>query len=114
MLTQLDLTFVTFLATFRRLLGDAKVLQSPSLDLAMTVGLVSALKDSFQEYRSETYVDNLWKSILDTATKCSTAIENTEKKRSQKVTLSANVTMVTRIPLGGQSSTPLWTPYLES
>lgn len=89
LLTQLDLSFVSLLATFRRLLGDAKVLsdtlQSPSLDLAMAVDLVSALKDSFQEYRSETFVDNLWKSIVDTATKCNIAIENAEKKRSQKV-----------------------------
>ena len=89
LLTQLDISFVSLLATFRRLLGDAKVLsdtlQSPSLDLAMAVDLVSALKDSFQEYRKETFVDNLWKSIVDTATKCNIAIENAEKKRSQKV-----------------------------
>lgn len=43
---------------------------SPSFDLAMAVGLVSALKDLFQEYRSETFIDNLWKGILDAATKC--------------------------------------------
>jgi hypothetical protein len=89
LLTQLDISFVSLLATFRRLLGDAKVLsdtlQSPSLDLAMALDLVSALKDSFQEYRKETFVDNLWKSIVDTATKCNIAIENAEKKRSQKV-----------------------------
>uniref|UniRef100_A0A3Q1FDQ5 DUF4371 domain-containing protein n=1 Tax=Acanthochromis polyacanthus TaxID=80966 RepID=A0A3Q1FDQ5_9TELE len=89
LLNQLDLSFVSLLATFRRLLGDAKVLsdslQSPSLDLAMAVDLVSALKDSFQEYRSETFVDSLWKDIGDTATKCNIAIENAEKKRSQKV-----------------------------
>uniref|UniRef100_A0A8C1KXW0 TTF-type domain-containing protein n=1 Tax=Cyprinus carpio TaxID=7962 RepID=A0A8C1KXW0_CYPCA len=89
LLTQLDLSFVGLLATFRMLLGDAKVLsdtlQSPSLDLAMAVDLVSALKDSFQGYTSETFVDNLWKSIVDTATKCNIAIENAEKKRSQKV-----------------------------
>uniref|UniRef100_A0A3Q1H4Y5 TTF-type domain-containing protein n=1 Tax=Acanthochromis polyacanthus TaxID=80966 RepID=A0A3Q1H4Y5_9TELE len=70
LLNQLDLSFVSLLATFRRLLGDAKVLsdslQSPSLDLAMAVDLVSALKDSFQEYRSETFVDSLWKDIGDT------------------------------------------------
>ena len=40
LLNQLDLSFVSLLATFQRLLGDAKVLsdtlQSPSLDLAMT------------------------------------------------------------------------------
>ncbi|CAM4665821.1 unnamed protein product [Leuciscus chuanchicus] len=88
-LPALDLSFVSLLATFRRLLGDAKVLsdtlQSPSLDLAMAVDLVSAIKDSFQEYRSETFVDTLWKSIVDTATKCNIAIENAEKKRSQKV-----------------------------
>lgn len=35
----------------------SNVNQSPSLDLAMAVDLVSALKDSFQEYRSETSVD---------------------------------------------------------
>uniref|UniRef100_A0A8C2HB86 Uncharacterized protein n=1 Tax=Cyprinus carpio TaxID=7962 RepID=A0A8C2HB86_CYPCA len=89
LLTQLDLSFVGLLATFRMLLGDAKVLsdtlQSPSLDLAMAVDLVSALKDSFQGYTSETFVDNLWKSIVNTATKCNIAIENAEKKRSQKV-----------------------------
>uniref|UniRef100_A0A8C2HAB0 Uncharacterized protein n=1 Tax=Cyprinus carpio TaxID=7962 RepID=A0A8C2HAB0_CYPCA len=70
LLTQLDLSFVGLLATFRMLLGDAKVLsdtlQSPSLDLAMAVDLVSALKDSFQGYTSETFVDNLWKSIVNT------------------------------------------------
>ncbi|MED6281332.1 hypothetical protein CHARACLAT_020260 [Characodon lateralis] len=69
LLTQLDLSFVSLLATFRRLLGDAKVLsdmlQSPSLDLAMAVDLISALKDFLQEYRSETFVDNLCASIVE-------------------------------------------------
>lgn len=47
LLTQLDLSFVSLLATFRRLLGDAKLLsdtlQSPSLGLSMAVDLVNAL-----------------------------------------------------------------------
>lgn len=51
----------------------------------MPVDLVDALKDSLQEYRSDSFVDSLWKDIVDTATKCSIAVENAEKKRSQKV-----------------------------
>lgn len=89
LLAQLDLTFVSLLASFRRLLGDSKVLsdmlQSPSLDLAIAADLVNTLKDSLQEYRSETFVDNLWSSIVETATACNIAIESAEKKRSRKV-----------------------------
>lgn len=99
LLTQLDFSFVSLLATFRRLLGDAKVLsdmlQSPSLDLAMAADLVSALKDSLQEYRSETFVDNLWASIVETATECSIAIQSAEKKRSQKVSSRLGGSVIT-------------------
>ncbi|MEQ2272359.1 hypothetical protein XENORESO_020081 [Xenotaenia resolanae] len=98
LLTQLDLSFVS-LDTFRRLLGDAKVLsdmlQSPSLDLAMAVDLISALKDSLQEYRSETFVDNLWASIVKTAIECSIAIQSPEKKRSQKVSSRLGGSVIT-------------------
>lgn len=70
-------------------------LQSPSLDLAMAVGLVNALKDLIQEYRSESFVDNLWKDIVDTATQCSIAIENAKKKRSQKVSSRLDRSVIT-------------------
>ncbi len=88
----------SLLATFRRVLGDAKLLsdtlQSASVDLSMAVDLVNALKDSFQDYRRESFVDNLWNVIVDTATNCSIATENV-KKRSQKVSARLGTSLIT-------------------
>lgn len=88
LLAQIDLTFIGLLATFRKLFGNTKLLsdllQSPSVDLAMAVDMVESLCDTFQEYRTETFCDQLWHDIVETAKQCNIAIQDGEK-RSQKV-----------------------------
>lgn len=58
------------------MLGDAKclsdMLQSSTLDLARAVDLVSALTDTFQDYRTENYFDELWKEVEELAEQCKT------------------------------------------
>ncbi|KAF3856817.1 hypothetical protein F7725_017540 [Dissostichus mawsoni] len=91
LLAQIDLTFIGLLATFRKVFGNTKVLsdrlQSSSVDLAMAVDMVESLHDTFQEYRTETFSDQLWHDIVETAKQCNIAVENGEK-RSQKVSSS--------------------------
>uniref|UniRef100_A0AAX7VMJ6 TTF-type domain-containing protein n=1 Tax=Astatotilapia calliptera TaxID=8154 RepID=A0AAX7VMJ6_ASTCA len=64
LLAQIDLTFIGNLSTFRKILGEIKllsdVLQSPSLDLAKAVDLIHALQDTLDQYRSESCFDELW------------------------------------------------------
>lgn len=56
LLAQIDLTFIELLATFRKLLGEIKLLldmlQSPSLD-KKAVELIEELQDTCQNYREE-------------------------------------------------------------
>ncbi|KAF3856812.1 hypothetical protein F7725_017535, partial [Dissostichus mawsoni] len=61
--------------------------RSSSVDLAMAVDMVESLHDTFQEYRTETFSDQLWHDIVETAKQCNIAVENGEK-RSQKVSSS--------------------------
>ncbi|KAG7160050.1 hypothetical protein Hamer_G024142 [Homarus americanus] len=97
-LTQIDLTFFGLLATFPKLLGDTKLLsdmlQSPSPDIAKAVDLIEALQDTIQEYRNESFVEELWKGIVDTAKHCNGAVENAEK-RLQKVNCRLGGSIVT-------------------
>jgi len=99
LLAQIDLTFISLLATFRKLFGNTKLLsdllQSPSVDLAMAVDMVESLHDTLQEYRTETFCDQLWHDIVETAKQCNIAVENSEKKRSQKVSSKLGGSYVT-------------------
>uniref|UniRef100_A0A1A8U647 HAT C-terminal dimerisation domain-containing protein n=2 Tax=Nothobranchius furzeri TaxID=105023 RepID=A0A1A8U647_NOTFU len=89
LLAQIDLTFISLLATFRKLFGNTKLLsdllQSTSVDLAMAVDMVNSLCDSFQVYRTDTYCDQLWRDIMETAKQCNLAVDDGERKRSQKI-----------------------------
>lgn len=68
LLTQLDLSFVSLLATFRRLLGDAKLLsdtlQSPSLGLSMAVDLVNALRQTYFRITGVNHLLTICEKIL--------------------------------------------------
>lgn len=59
--------------TFCKVLGDAKylcdVLQSRA------VYLVSALIDTFQDYRTENYFGELWKEVEDLAEQCKISLQ---------------------------------------
>lgn len=61
------------------MLGDAKclsdMLQSSTLDLARAVDLVGALTDTFQDYRTENYFDELWKEVKEVAEQCKIGVQ---------------------------------------
>lgn len=61
------------------MLGDAKclsdMLQSSTLDLARAVDLVGALTDTFQDYRTENYFDELWKEVEEVAEQCKIGVQ---------------------------------------
>lgn len=90
LLAQIDLTFVGNLSTFRKILGEIKllsdVLQSPSLDLAKAVDLIHALQDTLDQYRSEYRFDELWQDAMDIAEQCTVSSE-TVKRRVQRESL---------------------------
>uniref|UniRef100_A0A3Q4M441 HAT C-terminal dimerisation domain-containing protein n=1 Tax=Neolamprologus brichardi TaxID=32507 RepID=A0A3Q4M441_NEOBR len=86
LLAQIDFTFIGNLSTFRKILGEIKLLQSPSLDLAKAVDLIHALQDTLDQYRSESCFDELWQDAMDIAEQCTVASE-TVKRRVQRETL---------------------------
>ncbi|KAL3997012.1 hypothetical protein ACER0C_009668 [Sarotherodon galilaeus] len=90
LLVQIDLTFIGNLSTFRKILGEIKllsdVLQSPSLDLAKAVDLIHALQDTLDQYRSESCFDELWQDAMDIAEQCTVASERV-KRRVQRESL---------------------------
>lgn len=85
LLPQIDVQFIVFLAIFKKLFGDAKLLsdmlQSSSLDLAKAVDLVEALISSFESYKSEQLFDDLWNSVLDVAKQCDVCIDTAPKRK---------------------------------
>ncbi|XP_077053348.1 zinc finger MYM-type protein 1-like [Siphateles boraxobius] len=106
LLAQIDLPFIGLLTTFCKVLGDTKLLsdmlQSPSLDLARAVELIEALQDTFKNYREESFCDELWRDILNTAQKCNISIENVEKR--QRKTSSRLQGSVVTSTVGGHRS----------
>lgn len=88
------------------MLGDTKLLsdmlQSPSLDLARAVELIEALQDTFQNYREESFYDELWREILNPAQKCNISIESV-KKRQRKTSSRLEGSVVTS-PVGERIS----------
>ncbi|KAJ3582868.1 hypothetical protein NHX12_000159, partial [Muraenolepis orangiensis] len=76
---QIDLNFIGLLATFRKILGDTKLLsdllQSSSLDLARAVDLIEALQDTLVHYRDESSFGELWTEVLDIAQQCNISTE---------------------------------------
>ncbi|KAK0142189.1 Zinc finger MYM-type protein 1 [Merluccius polli] len=85
LLPQIDFQFIVFLAIFKKLLGDAKLLsdmlQSSSLDLAKAVDLVEALISTFESYRSEQVFDDLWDTVLELAKQCDVSIDTAPKRK---------------------------------
>lgn len=57
------------------------MLQSPSLDLVRTVELIDALQDTHQNYREESFIDELWREVLDMAQKSNISIERVKKRQ---------------------------------
>lgn len=85
LLPQIDLQFILFLAIFKKLLGDAKLLsdmlQSSSLDLAKAVDLVEALISTSESYRSEQVFGDLWDTVLELAKQCNVSIDTAPKPK---------------------------------
>ncbi|KAF4118494.1 hypothetical protein G5714_000545 [Onychostoma macrolepis] len=86
LLGQIYLPFIGLLATFCKVLSDTKLLsdmlQSPSRDQARAVEL-NALQDTFQKYREESFCDEIWREILNTAQNCNISIESVKKRQRQ-------------------------------
>ncbi len=72
LLGQIDLTFTGLLSVFKQVLGSTTFLSgmSPKLDLSKAVDLIGALKQTFKEYRRETYFNTLWDEIMQTCDNC--------------------------------------------
>lgn len=85
LLPQINLQFIVFLAIFKKLLGDAKMLsnllQSSSLDLAKAVDLVETLIDTFQSYKTEQVFGDLWDTVLELAKQCDISIDAAPKRK---------------------------------
>ncbi len=70
LLGRIDLNFTGLLSVFKKVLASttflSDMLQSPKLDLSKAVDLIGALKQTFEVYRSETYLNSLWDEIMQT------------------------------------------------
>jgi len=67
LLIQIDQNFIGCLAVFRKVLSDTRflsdMLQSTQLDLTKAVALIQTLQQTLEDYRTETYFDELWVEI---------------------------------------------------
>lgn len=81
------------LVTLQKVFGEAKflsdMLQSSSLDLSKAVDLVEALVQTLHDYRDESFFDDLWSEVLNTAEQCDTAIQP-PAKRPKKLSSQLN------------------------
>lgn len=87
LLGQIDLNFTGLLSAFKKVLGSttflSDMLQSPKLDLSKAVDLIGALKQTFEEYRSETYLNSLWDEIMQTCDNCGISSDMSLHKRKK-------------------------------
>ncbi len=97
LLAQIDLQFIVCLVTLHKVFGEAKflsdMLQSSSLDLSKAVDLVEALVQTLNDYRDESFFDDLWNEVLNTAEQCDTAIQP-PAKRPKKLSSQFNADCV--------------------
>lgn len=49
---------------------------------ARAVELIEALQDTCQNYREESFIDELWREVLHTAQKSNTSFERVKKKKA--------------------------------
>ncbi|XP_062326326.1 zinc finger MYM-type protein 1-like [Osmerus eperlanus] len=94
LLAQIDLQFIVCLVTLHKVFGEATflsdMLKSSSLDLSKVVDLVEALVQTLNDYRDESFFDDLWNEVLNTAEQCDTAI-HPPAKRPKKINLMETV-----------------------
>lgn len=93
LLAQIDLQFIVCLVTLHKVFGEVEflsdMLQSSSLDLSKAVDLVEALVQTLNDYRDESFFDDLWNEVLNTAEQCDTAI-HPPAKRPKKLSSQFN------------------------
>ncbi|KAJ4939342.1 hypothetical protein JOQ06_028791, partial [Pogonophryne albipinna] len=63
---------------------QARIKESPTLDLCSAVDLVEALVKRFQDYRDETYFEGLWKEVLNTSAKCNVETDPIPKRKTKR------------------------------
>ncbi|XP_033984520.1 uncharacterized protein LOC117481103 [Trematomus bernacchii] len=84
LLAQLDLEFIVHLVTLRKVFGEtqllSEMLQSSSLDLSKAVDLVGSLVQTLNDFRHESFFDNLWDEVLNISEQCGTAIQPAAKR----------------------------------
>ncbi|KAF3845859.1 hypothetical protein F7725_002937 [Dissostichus mawsoni] len=74
LLAQLDLEFIVHLVTLRK---------SSSLDLSKAVDLVGSLVQTLNDFRQESFFDNLWDEVLNISEQCDTAIQPAAKRQKR-------------------------------
>ncbi|KAK0143096.1 Zinc finger MYM-type protein 1 [Merluccius polli] len=84
LLAQIDLEFVVHLVTLRKLFGETKLLsemlQSTTVDLSRAVDLVEALVQTLNDFRQESFFDNLWDEVLNICEQCDAATQSVAKR----------------------------------
>lgn len=99
LLGQIDLNFTGLLSAFKKVLGSttflSDMLQSPKLDLSKAVDLIGALKQTFEEYRSETYLNSLWDEIMQTCDNCGISSDMSLHKRKKQLSRTLQGCVVT-------------------
>ncbi len=87
LLGRIDLNFTGLLSVFKKVLASttflSDMLQSPKLDLSKAVDLIGALKQTFEVYRSETYLNSLWDEIMQTCDSCGISSDMPLHKRKK-------------------------------
>lgn len=62
-----------------KLLSD--MLQSPTLDLSRAVDLVEALVQTLNDFRQESFFDNIWDEVLTICEQCDAATQSVPKRQ---------------------------------
>ncbi|XP_034064839.1 zinc finger MYM-type protein 1-like isoform X2 [Gymnodraco acuticeps] len=87
LLAQLDLEFIVHLVTLRKVFAEttflSDMLQSSSLDISKAVDLVESLVQTLNDFRQESFFDNLWDEVLNISEQCDTAIQPAAKRQKR-------------------------------
>ncbi|XP_040890423.1 zinc finger MYM-type protein 1-like isoform X2 [Toxotes jaculatrix] len=99
LLAQIDFEFTVHLVTLRKVFGETKLLsdmlQSSTLDISKAVDLVDALVKTLNDFRQESFFDDVWDEVLNVFEQCDPTPPAAKRQKTLSSKLSQHCVLTT-------------------
>ncbi|KAL6481128.1 hypothetical protein MHYP_G00092080 [Metynnis hypsauchen] len=99
LLAQIDLEFIVHLVTLRKVFGETKLLsdmlQSSTLDISKAVDLVEAFVQTLNDFRQESFFDDVWVEVLNILGQCDPTPPAAKRQKALSSKLSEHCVLTT-------------------